>query len=98
MWVGWIEFDILLGDVHSLKEKRSVIRPLIAELRRRTEASVAEVGLQDLHRRTGIGVAVVSGDPAHVRHLLDHAEAVVLEHPELTLLAAHRKLQSSGDD
>lgn len=35
MWIGWIEFDILLGDVHSLKEKRSVVRPLLAELKRR---------------------------------------------------------------
>ncbi|HSN38124.1 MAG TPA: DUF503 family protein, partial [Arthrobacter sp.] len=26
MWIGWIEFDVLLGDVHSLKEKRSVVR------------------------------------------------------------------------
>ncbi|MGB2947599.1 MAG: DUF503 family protein, partial [Rhodococcus sp. (in: high G+C Gram-positive bacteria)] len=25
MWIGWIEFDFLLGDVHSLKEKRSRI-------------------------------------------------------------------------
>ena len=38
MWIGWIEFDLLLGDVQSLKEKRAVIRPLIADLSRRTEA------------------------------------------------------------
>ena len=44
MWIGWIEFDILLGDVHSLKEKRSVVRPLLAELKRRFDVSVAEVG------------------------------------------------------
>lgn len=98
MWIGWIEFDILLGEVHSLKEKRGIIRPLIAELGRRTEGSIAEVGLQDLHRRTSIGVAVVSGDPAHVRHVLDHAESVVLGHPEFTLLAARRRLSSSDDD
>ena len=46
MWIGWIEFDILLGDVHSLKEKRSVVRPLLAELKRRFDVSVAEVGDQ----------------------------------------------------
>ncbi|MFH8252406.1 DUF503 domain-containing protein [Microbacterium sp. B2969] len=97
MWVGWIEFDILLGDVHSLKEKRHIVRPLIAELRRRTEASAAETGLQDLHRRTSIAVAVVSGDPAHVRHVLDRAEGLVLEHPEITLLSARRRLHSSDD-
>ncbi|WP_115785266.1 DUF503 family protein, partial [Escherichia coli] len=33
MWIGWIEFDLLLGgDVHSLKEKRAAVRPLLAEL------------------------------------------------------------------
>ena len=31
MWIGWLEFDLLLGDVHSLKQKRSAIRPVIAE-------------------------------------------------------------------
>ena len=51
MWIGWIEFDLLLGDVHSLKDKRAVIRPILADLRRATEASVAEVAEQDLHRR-----------------------------------------------
>lgn len=23
MWIGWIEFDVLLGDVHSLKGERA---------------------------------------------------------------------------
>ena len=40
MWIGWIEFDLLLGDVHSLKAKRSVVRPLVAELRRRFPVDV----------------------------------------------------------
>ncbi|MEE9243223.1 MAG: DUF503 family protein, partial [Mycobacterium sp.] len=41
MWIGWLEFDILLGDMHSLKQKRSVIRPVIAELARRFSVSAA---------------------------------------------------------
>lgn len=44
MWIGWLEFDVLLGDVHSLKQKRSVIRPVIAELSRRFAVSAAEIG------------------------------------------------------
>ena len=50
MWIGWLELDLLLGDVHSLKEKRAVVRPIVAELQRRFSVSVAEVGEQDLHR------------------------------------------------
>jgi hypothetical protein len=62
MWIGWLEFDLLLGDVHSLKQKRSVVRPLVAELKRRLGVSAAETGALDLHRRAGVGMAVVAAD------------------------------------
>jgi uncharacterized protein YlxP (DUF503 family) len=98
VWIGWIEFDLLLGDVHSLKQKRSVLRPVIADLSRRTEVAAAEVGAHDLHRRTSIGVSVVSADIDHVRKVLDRAERLVAEdHPELTLLSLRRGLHSSHD-
>ena len=35
MFVGTLSLDLLLGDVHSLKEKRSLVRPIVAELRRK---------------------------------------------------------------
>ena len=98
MWIGWVEFDILLGDVHSPKQKRSVIRPIIADLARRTEAAVAEVGAQDLHRRSMIGVSVVATHAGHVRDVLDQAERMLVDqHPEITLLSARRGLHSSED-
>lgn len=97
MWIGWIEFDLLLGDVHSLKQKRSVVRPLLAELGRRTEAAVAQTGHLDLHRRALIGASVVSADPAHVGEVLERAERLVAEHPEFTVLSARRGLHSSED-
>lgn len=90
-------FDILLGDVHSLKEKRAVIRPVIAELRRRTEGSVAEVGHHELHRRAEIGLAVVATDAARMTELLDRAERLVAGRPELELLAARRSMRTSDD-
>jgi uncharacterized protein len=98
MWIGWLEFDVLLGDVRSLKQKRSAIRPLIAELQRRFAVSVAETGSQDLHRRTGIGLAVVSGDHTHVIEVLDAAERLVAARPEVELLSVRRGLRRSDDD
>ncbi|WP_026554631.1 DUF503 domain-containing protein [Arthrobacter sp. 35W] len=97
MWIGWIEFDLLLGSTHSLKDKRSVVRPLVNELRRRFELSAAETGAQDLLRRAQIGVAVAAGDRAHVVDVLDAAERMVAAHPEVELLSARRRL-ASGDD
>src|SRR3954469_20721394 len=98
MVVGTLVADLLLGDVHSLKQKRSVIRPVIAELRRRFEVSAAETGAQDLHRRAGIGVALVAADRQHVVEILDAAERLVAARPELELLSARRNLRRSTDD
>lgn len=98
MWIGWIEFDVLLGDVHSLKSKRSVVRPIIAEVRRKFEVSVAEVGHIDLHRRSMVGVAVVAGDRAHVVDVLDGVERLVAGRPEIELLSARRSLRTSEDE
>ena len=92
MWVGALEFDLLLGDVHSLKEKRSLVRPLIAEVRRRFELSVAEVDHLELHRRAGVGVAAVIPDRAHLVDVLDAVERLVAFRPEVELLSVRRTL------
>lgn len=97
MWVGSLEFDLLLGDVHSLKEKRSVVRPVVAEVRRRFEVSAAEVDHVALHRRAAIGVALASGDAAHVTEVLDACERLVAARPELELLSTRRTLQHNDD-
>ncbi|SEB67674.1 hypothetical protein SAMN04489806_1477 [Paramicrobacterium humi] len=97
MWIGWIEFDLLLGDVHSLKEKRSTVRPILAEIKRRFEVSVAEVGHLDLHRRAAVGVSVVSAHSSHVTEVLDGVERMVAARPEIELLSARRRLHRSED-
>jgi uncharacterized protein len=98
VWIGWLEFDLLLGDVHSLKQKRSVIRPVIAELQRRFAVSAAETGVQDLHRRASVGIAVVAADRRHVVDVLDAAERLVAARPELDLLSTRRGLRRGSDD
>ena len=98
MWIGWLEFDLLLGDVRSLKQKRSAIRPVIAELQRRFAVSAAETGSQEKHRRANIGLAVVAADRAHVVDVLDAAERMVAARPEMDLLSARRGLRRGDDD
>ena len=97
MVVGTLTVDVLLGDVHSLKEKRSVVRPVVAELRRRYDVSAAEAGHQELHRRALIGVAVCAADAAHVRDVLDGCERLVADRPELEVLSARQRLYGEDD-
>jgi hypothetical protein len=93
VYVGALTLDLLLGDVRSLKQKRSVVRPLIADVHRRFPGvAVGETGHLDLHRRTEIGIAVVSSSAANVREMLDACERFVAGRPEIELLAARQRL------
>lgn len=97
MYVGTLCFDLLLGDVRSLKEKRSVVRPIVAELQRKFVVSAAETGEQDLYRRAEIGLAAVSGDAGHLRDVLDRCERFVAGRPEVELLSVRRRFHSDED-
>jgi len=93
VYVAALTLDVLLGDVHSLKGKRAVVRPLVAELRRRYPGvAVAETGHLDLHRRAEIGVAVVSATPSNAMSVLTECEHMVAAHPEIQLLSARQRL------
>jgi len=97
VFVGSLSMDVLLGDVHSLKEKRGTIRPILAELVRKYQVSAAEVGDQDLHRRALLGVAMVAADAAHCREVLDSCERLVAGRPEIEVLSARQKLYEEED-
>jgi len=93
VYVAALTLDVLLGDIHSLKGKRSVVRPLVAELRRRYPGvAVAETGHLDLHRRAEIGVAVVSATAANALSVLGECERLVARHPGIELLSARQRL------
>jgi uncharacterized protein len=93
VYVAALTLDVLLGDVHSLKGKRAVVRPLVAELRRcYPGVAVAETGHLDLHRRAEIGVAVVSATAANALSVLTECERLVAGHPEIELLSARQRL------
>jgi uncharacterized protein YlxP (DUF503 family) len=98
MFSGTLRIDVLLGEVHSLKEKRALIRPVLAELNRRAGVGAAEVALQDLHRRAVLGVAVVAGTHARVVEVLDDCEGAVAWRPELEVLSVRRRVRSDEDE
>lgn len=98
MYIGALALDVLLGDVRSLKQKRSVVRPIVADLQRRFPgAAVAETGSQDLYRRTEVGVAVVASQAGQCQEVLDACERFVAARPEIELLSARHRLFNEED-
>lgn len=96
MYIGALEFDILLGDVRSLKQKRSVIRPVLAELQR-FGVSTAEAADHDRYRRSLLAVGMVSGEASHLNTVLDRCERTVAARPELELLSVRRRIFGPED-
>jgi uncharacterized protein YlxP (DUF503 family) len=98
VYVGALTLDVLLGDVRSLKQKRSAVRSIVAEVRRRQPGvSVAETGDLDVYRRAEIGVAVVSSTAAHATAVLSACERLVAGRPEIELLSARHRLVSEEE-
>lgn len=71
MKVAAIRAELHIGSAQSLKEKRSVLRPIVEGLRRKLSVSVAEVAHQDTWQRVDVGVAIVAPDSAHLETLIN---------------------------
>ena len=71
MIIGACTVTLYLPGVHSLKEKRSVVKSLLARLRNEFNVSAAEVDAQDLHGRAVLGVACVSSSNDYARGQLE---------------------------
>jgi len=67
-------FDLRIPGVHSLKQKRHVVKALTAALRQTFAVSVAEVEYQDLWQRAAIAVALVGAEEYHLRRVLREIE------------------------
>jgi uncharacterized protein YlxP (DUF503 family) len=72
-------WDLHLPGCHSLKEKRSVLKPLTSGLRRTLNVSVAETGHQDLWQRAEVACAAVGSDRGVVEETLRAADRLVEE-------------------
>jgi uncharacterized protein YlxP (DUF503 family) len=73
-------WELALPGCASLKEKRAVIRSLRDRLRARLNVSAAETGLQDVHTRAELSIALVASDGRLAQSLLDKADRLVESH------------------
>ena len=79
MVVGVCKVTLLIGESHSLKEKRMVLRRIKDRVRQKFNAAIAEVGDQDLWQSAEIGFAVVSNDRAFSQTMVQKILAFIEE-------------------
>lgn len=71
MVVGVCTIDVQIPASQSLKQKRQVIRSVVARVRNEFNASIAEVGHLDSWQLATLAVACVSSDAAYAHGLLE---------------------------
>lgn len=87
MIIGTVKVYMNAGWVHSLKEKRMVVKSIIAKVKNKFNVSIAEIENQDLHQSIVLGIACVSNDTKHadstiqnvINFIEENCEAVVLD-------------------
>ncbi|HTC24289.1 MAG TPA: DUF503 domain-containing protein [Gemmatimonadales bacterium] len=77
MHLGLQTWELHLEACLSLKDKRSVLKPLTAALRRELNVSVAETGHQDLWQRAEIACAALGSARSVVEETLRAADRLV---------------------
>jgi uncharacterized protein YlxP (DUF503 family) len=77
MLIGIRTWELHLEGCHSLKDKRSVLKPLTAALRRTLNVSVAETDHQDLWQRAEIACAAVGSARDVVEETLRAADRLI---------------------
>jgi uncharacterized protein YlxP (DUF503 family) len=71
MVIGTGVIRLRIHDCRSLKGKRKIVKSVIQRIRNNFNASVAEVGANDIYQRAEIGIAMVGNDSQVINSKLD---------------------------
>lgn len=93
MMIAAMTFRLHAPWVHSLKEKRMVVKSLIAKLQNRFHVSAAEIDEQDTHQIIVIGVAAIVPHNAMADNLMDEMSLFVEENSEAEILKESREIR-----
>ena len=92
MCIALLEVKLYAPWVHSLKEKRSVVKPLLAKLRATFNVSAAETGEADTHQPIVITVAGIAAHNAQAGSMQENILRCIEENPDATLMDVRREI------
>ena len=92
MRIATIIFRLRAPWVHSLKEKRMIVKSLDAKLRNRFNVSASEIDEQDTHQIIVIGVAAIVPHDAFADSLMEDISQFVEENTEAEIIDEEREI------
>jgi len=70
--VGTLKLSLYIQNNQSLKEKRKVVKSIVAKVHRKFNVSIAEVGSNDKWQMVDLGISAVGNDRRFVNSVLDN--------------------------
>ena len=92
MKIATITFRLRAPWVHSLKEKRMIVKSLVAKLQNKFHVSAAEIDEQDVHQVIVIGVASIVPHNAMADSLMDEISEFVESNTEAEIVEETREV------
>ena len=93
MKIAVMTFRLRAEWVHSLKEKRMIVKSLVSKLQNKYHVSAAEVDEQDTHQIIVIGVAFIVPNNALADSIMDEISQFVEENTEAEILDEMREMR-----
>ncbi len=93
MTIAAVTFRLYAPWIHSLKEKRMIVKSLLAQLRNRFHVSAAEIDEQDTHQIIVIGVAAIALHSALADSLMNEISAFMEANTEAEILEEAREIR-----
>ena len=93
MNIAVMSFRLHAPWVHSLKEKRMIVKSLVAKLQNKFHVSAAEIDEQDTHQIIVIGVAAIVPHNAYADSMMDEISLFVEENCEAEILDETREVR-----
>ena len=93
MRIAAMTFRLHAPWVHSLKEKRMIVKSLVAKLQNKYHVSAAEIDEQDTHQIIVVGVAAIVPHNAMADSLMDEISGFVEENCEAEIINEEREIR-----
>lgn len=88
-----LTFRLYAPWVHSLKEKRMIVKSLIAKLQNRFHVSAAETDEQNVHQFVVIGIAAIIPYSAMADKLTGEITRFIEENTDAEIIETHREIR-----
>ena len=86
MNILFMQFTLRASWVHSLKEKRMIVKSIVQKLKNKFNISVSEIDEQDIHKTIVIGIAGICANSAQSDSIMENIITFIEENTDAEII------------